>query len=83
MHKVMSFGVAVFVFSCFQSLVFAEEGTFGLDGVFVYKDMVGGPYFDEWYVSGDMSQLNDIKVYREGKSGSLEVPFRSTVHYKR
>lgn len=73
MNRVIKLGVAVFVFNCFQSSVFSEEGSFGLDGEFVYKDMIGGPYFDEWYVSGDMGQLNSIKVYREGKSGSLEV----------
>ncbi|WP_375058731.1 hypothetical protein ACEZDF_05955 [Vibrio alginolyticus] len=59
--------------SCFQSSAFAEEGSIGLDDEFVYRDMVGGPYFDEWYVAGDMSQLNEIKIYRAGKSGSLEA----------
>ena len=73
MHKVIRFGVAIFMLGCVQSSVFAEEGSFGLDGEFVYKDMVGGPYFDQWYVAGDMGQLNDIKIYREGKSGSLKA----------
>ncbi|UTZ24797.1 hypothetical protein [Vibrio campbellii] len=73
MHTVIRSGVALFMLICVQSSVFAKEGSFGSDGDLVYKDMVGGPYFDEWYVAEDISQLNDIKIYREGKSGLLEA----------
>lgn len=52
----------------------AEEGAFNLDGVFVYQDMVGGPYFDEWYIDRDFANLTKFKFLREGKSGVLEAP---------
>ncbi|EID0034461.1 hypothetical protein LA064_004623 [Vibrio alginolyticus] len=73
MHKVTRSGLALLIFSCIQLSVFADEGFFGLNGEFVYKDLVGGPYFDEWYIAGDMDHLNNIKIFREGKSGSFET----------
>ncbi|WP_226664599.1 hypothetical protein [Microbulbifer aggregans] len=60
----------------FSVSAFCEQDHFGLDGVFVYREMIGGPYFDEWYVDGDLSTLKQLKLLREGKSGSLEFPIK-------
>ncbi|ABV89412.1 hypothetical protein [Shewanella pealeana] len=76
MYKVIKIAAAILLLNCLQASVSAEEGSFGLDGVFVYKDMVGGPYFDEWYLDGNLNNLNDLKLYREGKSGSLETSIK-------
>lgn len=52
----------------------ATTGSFKPDANFVYRDMVGGPYFDEWYLEGDLVGRTKLKLQREGKSGTLEMP---------
>ena len=73
MFKAVKFSVAVLLFSCPLLPVFAQDGSSNPDTVFIYEEMVGGPYFDEWYVTGDLNNLNHISIYREGKSGALEA----------
>lgn len=53
-------------------------GIFNPDANFVYRDMVGGPYFDEWYLDGDLVNGTNLRLQREGKSGSLAMPVAIT-----
>ena len=74
MYKIIiRVALATFLINCFHGQAFAEEDTFGLNEVLVYQDILGGPYVDDWYVDGDLSHSKNLKVYREGKSGSLET----------
>ena len=73
MYKIISFSLAIFLISGFQTSAFSEEASSTQNDVLVYTDMIGGPYSDDWYISGDLKKLNDIKVYRNGKSGELEA----------
>lgn len=72
MYKVIKMGMAVLLFSCLPRPLYAEVGSLTSNGVLVYKDMIGGPYFDVWYVDGELSELNDLRIYRDGKSGTFE-----------
>ncbi|MDP2713548.1 hypothetical protein [Rheinheimera sp.] len=58
--------------------LYAETGSFNPDATLVYRDMVGGPYFDEWYLDGDLVSGANLSLLREGKSGSLTMPVAIT-----
>lgn len=73
MHNVARWGITALLLSGLQVSVFAKEAVSSLDEVFVYQEEIGGPYVDEWFVSGNLNQLNNIHVHREGKSGSFEA----------
>lgn len=73
MYKVVRFGIAALFLSGLQMPAFAQEASSSLDEVFVYQEVVSGPYVDEWFVRGNLNQLNNIHVHREGKSGSFEA----------
>lgn len=73
MHNVARWGITAFLLSGLQMSVFAKEAVSSLDEVFVYQEEIGGPYVDEWFVRGNLDQLNNIHVHREGKSGSFEA----------
>ncbi|NOI77342.1 hypothetical protein F0224_16775 [Vibrio coralliilyticus] len=73
MHNIARGGITALLLCGWQMPAFAKEAASCLDGVFVYQEVVGGPYVDEWFVSGDLNRLNNIHVHREGKSGSFEA----------
>ncbi|MFN3018331.1 hypothetical protein ACK1CN_20475 [Vibrio coralliilyticus] len=73
MHNIARGGITALLLCGWQMPAFAKEAVSSLDGVFVYQEVVGGPYVDEWFVSGDLNRLNNIHVHREGKSGSFEA----------
>ncbi len=50
------------------------------DTIFVYLDEVGGPYFDEWYLHGDIARPEGLRLQRSGKSGELSVPVAVDCH---
>ncbi|WP_260258922.1 hypothetical protein [Vibrio intestinalis] len=52
----------------------AQSNNLQVEPQFVYQDLVGGPYFDEWSVAGDIENNRDLVLYRAGKSGELKVP---------
>ncbi len=71
--KIMKVLVIASMMSCISYVAFAEEGSFNLGGVFVYRDMIEGPYFDEWHLNGNLDNLTGLKLIREGKSGAFEA----------
>lgn len=78
MHNATKFlSVFIMLNICISDLG-AETGSFSPDAVFVYRDMVGGPYFDEWYLDGDRVKGINLRLHRQGKSGSLEMPVTIT-----
>lgn len=42
--------------------------------IFVYEDIIGGPYVDDWYVEGNLANKDKLKLVRDGKSGDLDMP---------
>lgn len=74
MHNAAKFLLVFVLLNLCNNDLRAETGSFNPDATFVYRDMVGGPYFDEWYLDGDLVSGADLRLLREGKSGSLEIP---------
>ena len=66
--------MAAAVLLAVTSLASAQEESSTDTRVLVYLDEVGGPYFDEWYLQGDVAHLRGLKLVRSGKSGDLSAP---------
>ncbi|MDA0147102.1 hypothetical protein [Vibrio sp. LaRot3] len=63
----------------FVSLAFnvmAEPNSIQTEPQFLYQELVGGPYFDDWSVAGDIDNNRDLVLYRAGKSGELQAPVK-------
>lgn len=72
--------VAAALLMALTSFAFAQEKSSTDDAVFVYLDEVGGPYFDEWYLHGDIARPERLTLQRSGKSGELSVPVTVDCH---
>ncbi len=72
--------VAAALLMALTSFAFAQEKSSADDAVFVHLDEVGDPYFDEWYLQGNIAGRQELTLLRSGKSGELSVPVAVDCH---
>ena len=72
--------VAAALLMALTSFASAQEESSTDTRVLVYLDEVGGPYFDEWYLHGDIARPERLTLQRSGKSGELSVPVTVDCH---
>ena len=52
-----------------------NDGTSVLNSLYVYDEPLGlPPYSDQWFIDGDLVNLNHVHIRRDGKSGNLSAP---------
>ena len=52
-----------------------NDGTSVLNSLYVYDEPLGlPPYLDQWFIDGDLVNLNHVHIRRDGKSGNLSAP---------
>ncbi|HIF6199686.1 TPA: hypothetical protein ACX3IX_004658 [Vibrio parahaemolyticus] len=52
-----------------------NDGSSGLNSLYVYDEPLElPPYSDQWFIDGDLTDLNHVHIRRDGKSGDLSAP---------
>ncbi|MCC2525712.1 hypothetical protein [Vibrio coralliilyticus] len=52
-----------------------NDGSSVLNSLYVYDEALElPPYSDQWFIDGDLADLNHVHIRRDGKSGNLSAP---------
>lgn len=52
-----------------------NDGSSDLKSLYVYDEPLELlPYSDQWFIDGDLTNLNHVHIRRDGKSGDLSAP---------